>query len=215
MSARKKLNAMETSLKGTSEQLEQTADALRRARDTRLITDYPRLSKEMQKREAAARAKEDRLAEREKQIREKEAMLNAKLKAYENGVAAVQKKRMLSASSAADAYGRKSRTKINTEVGSFENQLMAINDRFDPLTQAKVAAKIGDQAIKAVKSPRRATHVAKAQPKPGAKQPPGGTMSGVQDKAVGGLSSIKKGVDTDNTLSTKRVKDDAAKPSPY
>ena len=74
-------------LRSATEQLEQTAEALRRARDTDLIVHFPRMQAELRQQKEKLKEKEEDLKKREMSLAEQTRIMKAKVHAFDEGVA--------------------------------------------------------------------------------------------------------------------------------
>jgi len=217
-----RLNEKESQLRSASQQLEETAEALKRAHDTRLVENFPIYQAEVKKREQMVRVQEMKLDNREKALNQRARILAAKMKAFESGVQTTITNEMNSAGAQANKGVANIDKGIANDVNAFEGMLSQVNSKFATGKGAQIADKVATALTKKKAMKVKAVRVAAKKVKV-VKKAMGKATEKAQTKAAketkalktpGGINVVKKNVDTADTKSIAKINDDVMKAKP-
>jgi len=137
-----RLAARETELRAATVRLEKTAENLRRAKDTELVRDFPRLQEQLKVKEQQLDRREKRLHRKERSLALHTKVLQAKVKAFNRGVAKSIKRSVHTAGRTADMWHHQAKDQIKHEVRGFQDMLAKINKKYSSGYGSKMRQKV-------------------------------------------------------------------------
>jgi len=154
----KRLFERETELKSATVRLQATAQALRTARDSTLIMNFPKRQEELKLRKEQLDARERRLSKRESNLRLHSKILRAKVDAFNRGVEKSIRSSIHGASMTADRSYNHARVHISDEVDRFSSDLLRLNRKYSTGYGSKVRRKINTSVKAAMGNMNKIKH---------------------------------------------------------
>jgi len=153
----KRLFERETELKAATVRLQATAQALRTARDTTLIMNFPKRQEEIKLRKEQLDAREKQLNQRESGLRLRSKILKAKVDAFNRGVEKSIRNSIHGASMTADRSYNHARAHISDEVDRFSQSLLRLNRKYSNGYGSKIRRKINTSVKAAMGNMKKIT----------------------------------------------------------